>query len=426
MFEGADYGAHLMRWGRALNRRPMTCLDRAFVRWSLNRRYRSIGIPRPTGVFLSSPFAAAIAAGVAVGVRWLQRHPEAIQPLFGAQFDREQLSHTIQMTVEDAASAFMPKLDPAPVIRAITEVTATPPITLPEFARVAARPVETFEAAPTLAANDGRIDARLLAEPVERVRDGLLGVAMPEVPRQFTVVVPQAIDEAFGRVRCPSTFFGRVLSAWLASQPPSGTLLSAAVVAAFAPRRQRGREARDVLNIVRGAGRVFVHADFWIASDRPATLAMDTDGRLHHVGGPAVAWRDGAGLGFLHGVHIDLSLLSRPLTLAEVLNAGNAEVRRRLIELYERGDPGRFIRDADADVLQFDYDRLGNRRRLLRFALWEDEPYVAVEVTNSTPEPDGSHKCYILRVPPTVTTCREAVAWTFGMTAEEYDPDVET
>ena len=94
--------------------------------------------------------------------------------------------------------------------------------------------------------------------------------------------------------------------------------------------------------------------------------------------------------------------------------------------MYERGDPGRFIRDADADVLAFDYDRLGNRRRLLRFALWGDEPYVAVEVTNSTPEPDGSHKYYILRVPPTVTTCREAVAWTFGMTADEYDPERET
>jgi len=426
MFGSGDYRAHLARWGRDLNRRPMTWLDRAIVRWSLTRRYRAIGLPRPTGVFLSSPFAAAIATGVAVGVRWLQRHPEAIQPLFGGRFDREQLSHSIQMTVDDVANTFEPKLDAAPIIQAINAVTAVPPIALPEFARVAARPVETIDAAPSLAANDGRVDARLIVEPIERVRDGLLAVAMPEVPPQFSVVVPQAVDEAFGRMRCPSTFFGRVLSAWLAAQRPSESLLSAAVVAAYAPRGQRGRDGRNALRIVRGAGRVFTHADFWIASDRPATLAMDEQLRLHHVDGPAVAWRDGAGLGFLHGVHIDLSLLSRPLTLAEVLNTANAEVRRRLIELYERGDPGRFIRDADADVLELDYDRLGNRRRLLRFALFGDEPYVAVEVTNSTPEPDGSHKYYILRVPPTITTCREAVAWTFGMTADDYDPEIET
>jgi len=139
-----------------------------------------------------------------------------------------------------------------------------------------------------------------------------------------------------------------------------------------------------------------------------------------------LAWRDGAGLGFLHGIPVDLQLLTKPLTLADVLGARNAEVRRVLIERYERGEPGRFIRDADAEVIAFDYDRLGNRRRLLHLPLDGDEPYVAVEVTNSTPEPDGSHKRYILRVPPTITSCRDAVAWTFGMTGDQYDPDIET
>ena len=45
-----------------------------------------------------------------------------------------------------------------------------------------------------------------------------------------------------------------------------------------------------------------------------------------------------------------------------------------------------------------------------------------VEVRNSTPEPDGSRKTYFLRVPPTVRTAREAVAWTFGLGAVEYRP----
>ena len=40
-----------------------------------------------------------------------------------------------------------------------------------------------------------------------------------------------------------------------------------------------------------------------------------------------------------------------------------------------------------------------------------------VEVVNSTPEPDGSRKTYFLRVPPTIGTAREAVAWTFGLGA---------
>lgn len=43
------------------------------------------------------------------------------------------------------------------------------------------------------------------------------------------------------------------------------------------------------------------------------------------------------------------------------------------------------------------------------------------EVVNGTPEADGSRKTYWLRVPPWTKTSREAVAWTYGMSAEEYD-----
>ncbi len=45
-----------------------------------------------------------------------------------------------------------------------------------------------------------------------------------------------------------------------------------------------------------------------------------------------------------------------------------------------------------------------------------------VKVVNSTPEPDGSRREYFLRVPPTVRTAREAVAWTFGLAADAYRP----
>jgi len=49
-----------------------------------------------------------------------------------------------------------------------------------------------------------------------------------------------------------------------------------------------------------------------------------------------------------------------------------------------------------------------------------------VEVRNSTPEPDGMVKNYWLRVPPNMTTAREAVAWTFCLSEREYDPLKET
>lgn len=61
-----------------------------------------------------------------------------------------------------------------------------------------------------------------------------------------------------------------------------------------------------------------------------------------------------------------------------------------------------------------------------RIDLDDDEPVVMVEVVNSTPEPDGTRRTYWLRVPPRTLTAREGVAWTFGLSAEEYAPQRRT
>jgi hypothetical protein len=41
-------------------------------------------------------------------------------------------------------------------------------------------------------------------------------------------------------------------------------------------------------------------------------------------------------------------------------------------------------------------------------------------------EPDGSLKRYFLRVPPGTRTARRAVAWSFGLTKNAYEPAVES
>jgi hypothetical protein len=46
--------------------------------------------------------------------------------------------------------------------------------------------------------------------------------------------------------------------------------------------------------------------------------------------------------------------------------------------------------------------------------------WTAVEVINGTSEPDGSRKHHFLRVPSRMRTAREAVAWTYGLTDEQY------
>lgn len=58
------------------------------------------------------------------------------------------------------------------------------------------------------------------------------------------------------------------------------------------------------------------------------------------------------------------------------------------------------------------------------------EPMLLLKVINSTPEPDGKFASYYLRVPPGMTSAREAVRWTFGgdemLGSQVYEPLVQT
>lgn len=63
---------------------------------------------------------------------------------------------------------------------------------------------------------------------------------------------------------------------------------------------------------------------------------------------------------------------------------------------------------------------------LWRIGPADDEDVAMVEVVDSTPEPDGAHRTYWLRVPPATRTAREGVSWTFGLRPEAYEPLVRT
>ena len=55
-----------------------------------------------------------------------------------------------------------------------------------------------------------------------------------------------------------------------------------------------------------------------------------------------------------------------------------------------------------------------------------EEEIAFIRVKNASPEPDNTYKFYYLRVPPTVRTAREGVAWTFNKEPDEYKPIKET
>jgi hypothetical protein len=154
--------------------------------------------------------------------------------------------------------------------------------------------------------------------------------------------------------------------------------------------------------------------------ERPTQDARDEHARFHCETGPALAYKDGCGLYSWHGVTVPERIIrSRHLlTYRQIEAEPNITLRRVMIEQY---GTERFILDSGGE--EFMTDEFGT---LYAKRFPNDEPVVMVRVTNKTKNPDGTYDTYFLRVPPFVRSPREAVAWTFGMAADEYKPAAET
>ncbi|MEU8658657.1 DUF6745 domain-containing protein [Actinoplanes philippinensis] len=172
--------------------------------------------------------------------------------------------------------------------------------------------------------------------------------------------------------------------------------------------------------VARNAGWWWANETVAVLTDRPTTLTRDNVGRLHRGEGAALEFRDGYGLWAWRGMPIPADLASElpALTIDRIRSESNAEIRRVMLEHYGYD---RYLRDAGARKLGSD-----ETGTLWYLDLPGDEPLVMVEVVNSTPEPDGTSRIYWLRVPPRTRSAREGVAWTFGLTVEEYQPLIQT
>ena len=172
------------------------------------------------------------------------------------------------------------------------------------------------------------------------------------------------------------------------------------------------------------AGPIAILADEIVASERPLVLQVDDQGRPHAEDGPAIAY-PGLVVHAWHGVVVPDWVISdaASITIEAIDAEANAEVRRVLVERF---GTERLIREGRATLVSEDETGRLWRRELRPSGRQRDEPVVVVEVLNATPEPDGSRRAYFLRVPPTMSTAREAVAWTFGMSGAEYRPTTET
>jgi len=170
--------------------------------------------------------------------------------------------------------------------------------------------------------------------------------------------------------------------------------------------------------------------------------------RLHNASGPAVFWPKGLEFFYIHGVPVDRHVVMEPqkIKLSEITSQRNIEVRRVIIEKYGQG---RYLLECGAKPVHTD-----DFGTLYRAEVDNDEPLVMVKVVNATPE--GCPECgglgktgepeygtekpcrvcrggkqkhfrdFFLRVPPSMRTAKEAVAWTFRIDEKDYKPQAQT
>ncbi|MFF6906805.1 DUF6745 domain-containing protein [Streptomyces sp. NPDC012389] len=182
----------------------------------------------------------------------------------------------------------------------------------------------------------------------------------------------------------------------------------------------RGDRLTGLAEVARNAGWWWPYEKAVVISERPEVLHRDEAGRLDHGAGPALAYPDGFALYAWRGMPVPAAFLAElaSLTPQRIREEENAELRRVMLEFYGYD---RYLTESGAEPVHRDETGI-----LWRIALEGDEDVVMVEVVNSTPEPDGTHRTYWLRVPPATRTAKDGVAWTFGLDGAAYAPVRQT
>jgi hypothetical protein len=161
-----------------------------------------------------------------------------------------------------------------------------------------------------------------------------------------------------------------------------------------------------------------LHCESGPAVITPTSVCCYVNGRKHGYYADVY----GTVLYYFQNVMVPPRYIKSPdsLTVEQILKENNQEVRRVGLEIYGFE---RMVEEGYFKVLHHDRK---TRAKLLSFSLPDEDPVVVVQVFNGTPEPDGHHKAYFLKVPPTMKTCQEAIAWTFYMDEKDYHPIKET
>jgi hypothetical protein len=170
--------------------------------------------------------------------------------------------------------------------------------------------------------------------------------------------------------------------------------------------------------------RIGFQCEWWIpfkgiclVSERPRLTKWDDQNRLHCVNGPSVQYEDGFSIYSWHGRRVPSQWIEEKefLTAPMALKLKNLEDRRAACEIlgWEA-----ILSELNATLIhKGECQEIGE-------LLEVDMPDIGVE--RYLRVKCGTGRFFCIPVPPEMQTAHEANAWTYGLTASEYHPEVRT
>ncbi len=164
-------------------------------------------------------------------------------------------------------------------------------------------------------------------------------------------------------------------------------------------------------------------------SKPPVLIKTDEINRLHCETGYALSFSDGYGQHWVDGVYFEPEVFDqffkvKHFTATDILTLRGTEQKAVLIQHYgfdmvEAEFKAKSILDVYEGVSRITGKHV---RYELVDCLLERSYFRFIKVQDHS-----THKTYTLGVPiqPSTETCRGAIAWTFGLTEEEYFPEIE-
>lgn len=408
--------------------------DRPRAEAASKKLYAMAGFREPLVLWLPCPISAAITASWYGAWLARQRIPKLMGRGGHPGFD-ESAAETMERGFLKEGSA--PSL--ASILDAARKATDVARVNV--MSRTEGDLDQGMPAFPTYQAVANQVRASIL----DKLGASVHRVVAMQVHDAVRVNVELAVDHAIGRIvkeavqaaldgaHMERTWFGGALSPGFASW------------ADFLYEMCGVTFDRSFLELTESCGQFWAMDGLCIISERPSELHRDHHGRLHNVHGMAISYPSGWGLYRWHGFKVPRNLLQHPerINVRRIDSEQNIEIRRAMIESYGMV---RYLVESGARIISHDAAGILYRKKQPR-----NEPIVMVRVLNSTPEPDGvmtreeailafgeaaqaavnapkgtRFKEYVIRVPPTMVTASQAVAWTFGLEREEYHPALES